>query len=112
MLLPPSQFRGSLHAHILLWVDDSDAERVKQEITATRCRYKTNTMPGGNVVYTDDVPAANCTARELRDYVDAKQMHKCRDRVGGCRYQRVTCQHGFPFAPNRDGTVYNEATKR
>ena len=29
------QFRGSLHAHIILWIENSDVEYVANEITAT-----------------------------------------------------------------------------
>lgn len=32
------QGRGSLHAHVLLWINNADAERVRNEISAFACR--------------------------------------------------------------------------
>lgn len=112
-LLPAMQFRGSLHAHILLWVDATDWDRVKQEITATRCCYRTEQQPDGTVKYKPDLPDnLDSAASRLLAIVDAKQIHVCRPWAGGCTYQRRDCKYAFPYAPNREGTVYDEATKR
>lgn len=108
----PSQYRGSLHAHIMLWVDADDLPRVKQEITATRCKYKLEVMPDGSTRHVPDLPEGDCAARRLFYLVERKQVHVCRTSKGGCRHQRPTCGLNFPFDINLEGTVFHEATKR
>ena len=113
----PLQHRGSLHAHILLWVDAADAERVASEITATRCKYKNISDDPENPIYVPDLPVAvpgapACSAAELFDLVEAKQIHKCRDSVHGCKHNRAQCAYGFPFAVNHNGTTFDEASNR
>lgn len=105
------QHRGSLHAHILLWVHPEDMPRVKQEITATRCKYKEVQAADGAITHTPDLPD-DPVADRLYMLVERKQMHKCRDTKGGCKHERHDCRYGFPFAPNLQGTVFDERSKR
>jgi hypothetical protein len=96
------QGRGSLHAHILLWVHPDDISRVGDEITAS-IPVSRQVPPG----HTADPFADHCSdpqQERLRLLVLRKQIHACRTMPGGCRHQRDTCQHGFPFAPNTAGT--------
>jgi hypothetical protein len=111
------QHRGSLHAHILLWVDDADLARVTAEITATRCKYKNVGTPDAPN-YVPDLPQAAeeqgsmSAALHLLLLVDRKQIHRCRDSVHGCRHNRHDCRYGFPFSPNHAGTTFDDATNR
>jgi hypothetical protein len=97
-----------------LWVDPTDAERVKQEITATRCKYRSVTTAAGTQAWEPDLPSEQqeTAAGRLFDLVEAKQMHSCRTGKGGCLYQRKECKCKFPFQPNHAGTIYDDATKR
>ncbi len=123
------QCRGSLHAHILLWVEPEDAERVASEITATRCRYKrdeedqawVDDVPrtprsDGTGGHTDVLTEMNPAERLLR-LVDRKQLHKCRKCANGCRRDPTRadggpCRYGFPFEPNHTGTVFDTDSNR
>ena len=109
----PPQFRGSLHAHIMLWVKSTHLPTVKNEITATRCRYRAEQQQDGSMHLHPDVPTdSDNAAARLLAMVDAKQIHVCRTGPGGCRHQRQDCKYGFPFSPHHSGTEYDEATKR
>jgi hypothetical protein len=105
------QHRGSLHAHILLWVDPADLPRVSQEITATKCRYQSVPGADGSAVHKPHLDPADNTANKLFELVDAKQMHTCRSSKGGCCYERHDCQYGFPFKANHAGTVFGEDSR-
>jgi hypothetical protein len=83
------QDRGSLHAHILLWIHLADVERVTNEIVAaipafwndSLQAYERPTSPEQALMY---------------DIVMHKQQHKCRSdgfRADG------TCKYGFPQKP-------------
>jgi hypothetical protein len=122
MLPPPPppaspQHRGSLHAHILLWVDPADAAKVAQEITATRCNYAPDhDAPGpAGCPWRDDVHLSGTndlqqmtTEERLHRLVQRKQIHTCRAGPLGCCRGDRPCRYGFPFPPNLDGT-YLEA---
>ncbi|WIA28669.1 hypothetical protein OEZ86_011205 [Tetradesmus obliquus] len=60
-----AQHRGSLHAHILLWVDPADLPRVSQEITATKCRYKAVTATDGTVTHKPHLDPSDTVANAL-----------------------------------------------
>ena len=117
----PLQHRGSLHAHILIWTSAEDAERVKSEISATLCKYKTEEASSG-VRYVPDVDL--CGSKDLRDMSPAerlymlvreKQTHVCRIGENGCKHGKAEgerCRYGFPCAPNREGTIFDQATQR
>lgn len=95
-------------------MDATDRERVKQEITATRCTYRSVDTGEDAMDWQPDLPDGPqpTTASSLFDLVKAKQMHVCRFGPGGCRHERNSCKYGFTFAPNHAGCVYDEATKR
>lgn len=115
------QHRGSLHAHLLLWVSGEDAERVKSEITATLCKFKADEAAEG-LKYVPDVQLSGATAlkdmstaERLYTLVREKQTHRCRDGVHGCSHGKQAnerCRYGFPFPPNKEGTVFDQATQR
>jgi hypothetical protein len=116
MLLPPPppaspQHRGSLHAHILLWVDPADAAKVAQEITATRCNYAPdNDTPGpAGCPWHDDVHLSGTndlqqmtTEERLHRLVQRKQIHTCRAGPLGCCRGDRPCRYGFLFPSNLD----------
>lgn len=106
------QHRGSLHAHILLWIHPDDLPQVSQEITASRCRYKWAAATDGTETWLPDVPEDDATAHDLYRTVLRKQMHTCRSTPGGCKHHRLECRYGFPCAANRDGTKFDAATNR
>ena len=87
------------------------------EITATRCKYKNTSTDPANPVYVPDLPeqqpgAPACSAREVFELVEAKQIHTCRDSLHGCKHNRAQCAYGFPFAPNHNGTAFDDASNR
>ena len=96
------QGRGSLHAHILLWVHPDDIDRVSKEITASI--PVSRTVGAGCTANPFLDTCHDATQERLRQIVLRKQVHKCRHGPGGCMHQRATCQHGFPFVPNPVGT--------
>ena len=111
-----AQHRGSLHAHILLWVEEADAERVKSEITATRCKYKLAESLA-ECPYVPDLPergpdGAGSVAERLFLLVCDKQVHVCRRDANGCMHGRTDCRYGFPFDTNTAGTSFCSKTKR
>ena len=92
------QMRGSPHAHIVLWLDPADVERVSKLIVAI--------IPGGD----DEAIISALTEPEktLRDIVLRKQIHSCGSSPNWkpCRHGRKDCKHGFPFKVNRSGTRF------
>lgn len=118
------QQRGSLHAHILLWVHPDDVERVANEIVAfipAKQAPPHNANPSCTATTGQLCPdAKQCLEytwyipddpREviLLKYVLRKQIHAC--RAEGCRKQG-TCKYCFPqpLQPHKR-TVYNPATQ-
>jgi hypothetical protein len=99
------QGRGSLHCHIILWINPNDLVQVSREI----CAYvpghwdpeaKTWTPPAGEV------------ERELFNIVLKKQMHVCREG-GCCAHKSNVCSFGFPFPPQPQvDPVFNPGTKK
>lgn len=78
------QNRGSLHAHIILWISNEDVDKTTKEIAA--------------YIPTVDEPTTN-HSNELRSLVITKQIHRCRD---ACRFMPgcATCKYGFPYEPH------------
>jgi hypothetical protein len=68
-MFPAFQHRGSLHAHILLWVDPNEMPQVSQEITATKCRYKAAPTADGTVAHKPDLSPADTVANDLFNLV-------------------------------------------
>ena len=96
------QHRGSPHAHILLWVDEADVDRVTQEIVAC--------VPGVCDEHTDTwVPPTDETGLRLFNLVTDKQMHRC--RPGKCK-KNGACRYGFPYKPCEEGAHYDDALKQ
>jgi hypothetical protein len=102
-----SQHRGSLHAHILLWVDERDIESVAMEITAS---YPGRVMPSleDENKYIRIPPTPSSVEEHLYYLVARKQMHKCDYGPNGCCAKDKTCKYMFPSPPNLSGTIYNE----
>jgi hypothetical protein len=111
-----AQGRGCLHAHILLWVDESDIERVAQEITASMpCTYQQDSTTGmmkPNI----PPPGDGSLVSLLCQQVLLKQMHTCRHNKYGCRPadygNQPRCKKLFPFQPHRQGTTFDALTNR
>jgi predicted ATPase len=87
------QSRGSPYAHIILWVDSADVERVTDEI----CAF----VPG---VFDPESRTFQRFADPLLDllqtYVRKKQLHRCLDDV--CRIDGKPCKYGFSW-PEHSG---------
>jgi hypothetical protein len=96
------QSRGSLHAHIILWIDSSDVDRVTQEITA--CVPTQWDETSANFVR----PADPAEAR-LYDIVMRKQMHIC--KPGLCLDQSM-CKSGYFFDSHSGLPVLDPVTNR
>jgi hypothetical protein len=100
-----SQHRGSLHAHILLWVHHDDIDSVAMEITAA--------LPGpylpsleNETEFVRFAVAPGGIEDQICSLVKRKQMHKCDHTINGCRARGKPCKYMFPFAPNLNGTVF------
>ncbi len=94
-----AQDRGSLHAHIILWVHPDDKARVASEIVACiPAVYRGNgsdpTCPTSAEYW--EVPA-DPNAAALFAHVLTKQMHVC--RPNGC-CTAGACKYGFPTRPH------------
>jgi hypothetical protein len=107
------QGRGSLHAHILLWLESKEeAEMVGQEITASMpCTYTQDVTDPDNPVWRPNIPAAD---KSMVSRLCAKQKHTCDPRPPyGCSAKnRPRCERQFPFPDNREGTIFNPDTQR
>ena len=116
-----AQHRGSLHAHILLWLDPEDTDRVASEITATMCKWAPDDNPADpecpykpdvNLTRTNNITEMG-DAERLYRLVKRKNTHKCRNGEHGCRRDNhPQCRYGFPAAPNHKGTHLDPATQR
>ena len=101
------QERGSLHVHMVLWLDPSDVDRVSSEIVAC-VPAEWDEATGEFIPPTDP--------EELLMYrlVRRKEIHKC-SKVGcpnGCR-RKGYCKEGAPWPINMDHTPrFNARTKR
>lgn len=98
-----AQGRGSLHAHIILWVHPEDLPDISKEIIAyIPCTWS----EAENRWY----PLPSPKDTRLLDLVLKKQIHTCRE--GGC-CKEGKCQYGFPFETSiSQAPVYNQKTKR
>eukprot|EP00882_Tetradesmus_deserticola_P001750 GHRQ01001880.1.p1 GENE.GHRQ01001880.1~~GHRQ01001880.1.p1 ORF type:complete len:1314 (+),score=134.67 GHRQ01001880.1:549-3944(+) len=100
------QARGSLHAHIMLWVHPDDIEGVANEIRADiPAKYDATTQ--------DFVPPAADADNILFRYVTRKQMHECRPEGcctnGPCKYHFPQPVHTNPnttYAPDKRQYTY------
>ena len=82
-----AQGRGSLHAHILLWVHPDDIEKIENQIVA---------MIPGSIVGNEMKRPTDEAAAKLYDYVVHKQLHTCNPE--GCMKKMIgdKCKYGFP----------------
>ena len=100
------QGRGSLHAHIMLWIHEDDiVDRVCNEITA----HKPGTTRADGL--NEAPPISDTYARKIHDQVIQKQVHDCgRDLCKGCNGR---CKLGFPYKVQRETEPqFNETTLR
>jgi hypothetical protein len=81
------QGRSSVHAHVILWIDSSDIDKVTVEICATIPGDFDETI-GKFVAPTDPLQYA------LFELVINKMQHKC--RADGCLKGGKVCKYGFP----------------
>jgi hypothetical protein len=82
------QGRGSLHAHIILWVDPNDVERVTNEISATPAEF--------DEVSGEFIPSSDPNLCALFGMVTQKNQHVC--RPDGCLKDRGYCKYGFSIS--------------
>jgi hypothetical protein len=83
------QHRGSLHAHIVLWLSDADRERLASEICAC--------VPAAYDAAAEQfIPPSDPSARRLYEFVVSKQMHEC--RAHGC-LEHGRCKYMYPHPP-------------
>ena len=107
-----AQHRGSLHAHVLLWVDDADADRVADEIMA----YVPAAYDEQQCSWIAPDPISHPHEHALYKIVLRKQLHSCTEWTGkakGCRDDKGRCKMHFPFKPSPSfGTTFDAATQR
>jgi hypothetical protein len=111
MIRYESQGRGSLHAHILLWLDAADVDKVCNEIVACLpCCYEQVPMRDGSVLHEPVRPPADdgSIVSSLIKIVERKMKHRCDESEYGCVRDDGRCCEGFPYAPNNSGTVYDD----
>ena len=99
------QFRGFLHAHIMLWMKYADLECVAYEITASVLVVFDSTS--GNFIEPIDIEQNTLFKTVMR-----KQLHTCTLR---CHHRKNhdTYKYGFPFSPHtEEHTTYNVDTRR
>ena len=97
------QSRHSLHAHIVLWIDEADVEKVSSEIIAY--------VPAiWDKIHRQWIMPDDPIQAEIVKLVLRKQLHKCRPT--GCQSQGK-CQYGFPYPPQpAREPKYNNKTKK
>ena len=98
------QFRGSLHAHIMLWIEYADLERVANEITTSVSAVFDSTS--GNFIEPTDTEQNTLFKTVMR-----KQLPTCTSQ---CHHRKShgTCKYGFPFPPHtEEQTTYNIDTR-
>jgi len=80
---------GSVHAHIILWINDVDVDRITNEIVAMV--PATIDEQSGKFILPD-----NEHDLTLFKLVERKQMHQCGSR---CKTNKHTesCKYGFPI---------------
>jgi hypothetical protein len=82
------QSRGSSHAHIILWVDSADVERVSDEI----CAFVPGVFdPESQTFQRFEDPLLDLLQTDVRK----KQIHRCLDDI--CRVDGKPCKYGFPW---------------
>jgi hypothetical protein len=98
------QNRGSLHAHIILWVEATDADRVANEISAAISAVW-DELRGEFVEPTDP------DIRLLFQLVSQKNQHKC--GPDGCLSGRDHRKYGYPFPEHKSkDATFNPVTTR
>ncbi|KAG1678200.1 hypothetical protein FOA52_016137 [Chlamydomonas sp. UWO 241] len=102
------QARGSLHIHMVLWLDEVDTAEVAKEIVAT--------MPADWDAAAEawvEPPPTDERRHLLFKLVERKQMRNCSEveKVGGCR-ERDKCRYGFPYAPHTNQVPLTDETNR
>jgi hypothetical protein len=99
------QLHGSLHAHIMLWIEHTDLERVANEITA--CVPTVFDSTSNNFIEPTDTEQTTLFKTVMR-----KQLHTC---ISRCHHKKMhgTCKYGFPFPPHtEEQTTFNVDTRR
>ena len=99
------QSRGSVHAHIILWMKQVDVERITNEITVAVLATFDTTIG-------EFLEPIDSHQNKLFKIVMRKQLHtcnsRCQQRTNGNHYK-----YGFPFKPHiEEKTTYNSETKR
>jgi len=98
------QDRGSLHAHIIIWLELADVDTVGSEISAcvpAAFDEESNAF----------VPPTDPNELTLFNMVTKKQMHTC--RPDGCLNNNHSCRYGFPCDTQPERTlVFNCLTNR
>ena len=99
------QSRGSVHAHIILWMNQNDIERVTNEITAaTPTIFDTTTG--------EFLEPIDSHQNKLFKIVMRKQLHICNSRCQQ-RSNANNYKYGFPFKLHiEEKTTYNPESKR
>ena len=90
------QGRGSLHAHILLWIDPVDQDRVKNEISA----FVPAEWDAATDSFIEPDASKEPERHALYKMVMRKQMHRCtpwQGHASGCRGKDGKCVKRFPF---------------
>ena len=101
------QGRGSLHAHIILWLHPDDVSRVQGEITAHV------PAPYDHVTRSYNEDGHSLTDKVLTRLVLNKQQHRCTDlKQPGCRPDGH-CRYHFPSQQHTSRTPqWNASTNR
>jgi ATP-dependent exoDNAse (exonuclease V) alpha subunit len=99
------QGRGSLHAHIILWLHPDDVERVASEIVAC--------VPAAfDKAKHEFVPPTDPQQLKLYELVMRKQHHRCK-KTGCMANKHRRCQYHFPYPPHPSRKpTFNPLTKR
>ena len=99
------QSRGSVHAHIILWMNFVDVEQITNELTALVPTIFDTTIR-------EFLEPIDSHQNKLFKIVMEKQLHTCNSR---CQQQTNEnhCKYGFSFKPHvEEKTTYNSETKR
>ena len=100
------QERGSVHAHLLLWLHNDDVDRICRDIIAcVPAEYAGESSPSCSFEAPDNWhQPADEHERKLFHHVLRKQLHKCKDTGHkGCRADGH-CRYGFPWPPHHEAT--------
>jgi hypothetical protein len=95
---------GSVHAHIILWINDVDVDRITNEIVAMV--PATIDEQFGKFILPD-----NEHDLTLFKLVERKQMHQCGSR---CKTNKhiETCKYGFPITIFAEHVAQHPITQR